>query len=254
MLILVGVTVTVAINGGLFEKTRQGTYDYKVETIKENLTSYEVDYYLETQHEIKDEVKEAIAKISIETGIDANKFIVWHDEIAIKKNSEDSETSYPEIYIFYDWNKASLDDIKYLEEMTEDKKKEIDAKIDNYNSEGDRKNNIYLLYNRCFIYDFNGDGYLNRNDYGGLNTYVIETSPKNYYVTGEKLTYYKELLGYIGERVRWAQVGDLNGSLRVDATDGGFMDERLNGETEMSFYEEQIDADKNYPYYVRTTE
>ena len=250
MLILVGVTVTVAINGGLFEKTRQGTYDYKVETIKENLTSYEVDYYLETQHEIEDEVKEAIAKISIETGIDANKFIVWHDEIAIKKNSEDSESNYPEIYIFYDWNKASLDEIKYLEEMTEDKKEEIDAKIDNYNSEGDRKNNIYLLYNRCFIYDFDGDGYLNQNDYKGLNNYIVFVSP--YYVTGEKFTYYKELLGYIGKRVRWAQVGDLDGSLRVDSTDMGFMNDRLNGETERSFYEEQIVGKK--PYYVRESE
>ena len=251
MLILVGVTVTVAINGGLFEKTRQGTYDYKVETIKENLASYEVDYYLETQHEIKDEVKEAIAKISIETGIDANKFIVWHDKIAIKKNSEDSESNYPEIYIFYDWNKASLDDIKYLEEMTEDKKEEIDAKIDNYNSEGDRKNNIYLLYNRCFIYDFDGDGYFNLKDFG-----LIEEGAKNCIEDESKLKYYMGMLGHSG-RQKWTQIGDLDWEGHILSKDAEIMRNRWNGKKidgtiVSTFYEEQIGADKN-PYYDITT-
>ena len=39
MLILVGVTVTVAINGGLFEKTKEGAKGTTIERVKEQITA-----------------------------------------------------------------------------------------------------------------------------------------------------------------------------------------------------------------------
>ena len=53
MLILVGVTVTVAINGGLFQKTKEAASKTQIEQEKEILTVAEIAAYNETTGKIE---------------------------------------------------------------------------------------------------------------------------------------------------------------------------------------------------------
>ena len=238
MLILVGVTVNVAINGELFKKSREGTYSYKVETIKENLSGYEVDYYMKTGNEINDKVKDAIAKISIETGIEADRFIVYHDKIAIKKNREE-KTNFPEIYIFYNWNKASIEEIKKLEEIN------IEQRIN--------ENNICLLYNRCFICDINGDGYLDNEDHRKFANIIALGKVIEDIVEKEKVNYYKTIYQSKNPRRTIIQIGDLDNNGRYSASDSSILLSFIKDEASSCFYERYIDNSKqrDIEYYNR---
>ena len=238
MLILVGVTVNVAINGELFKKSREGTYSYKVETIKENLSGYEVDYYMKTGNEINDKVKDTIAKISIETGIEADRFIVYHDKIAIKKNREE-KTNFPEIYIFYNWNKASIEEIKKLEEIN------IEQRIN--------ENNICLLYNRCFICDINGDGYFDKQDDDEFADMLFSLKKIEDIVEQEKVDYYKTIYQVKNPRRTIIQIGDLNSNGRYEANDSSILLSFIKDEASSCFYEWYIDnsTQRDVEYYNR---
>ena len=238
MLILVGVTANVAINGELFKKSREGTYSYKVETIKENLSGYEVDYYMKTGNEINDKVKDAIAKISIETGIEADRFIVYHDKIAIKKNREE-KTNFPEIYIFYNWNKANIEEIKKLEEIN------IEQRIN--------ENNICLLYNRCFICDINGDGYFDKQDYDEFEEMQLLAKKIEDIVEQEKVDYYKTIYQGKSPRRTIIQIGDLDNNGRYSVSDSSILLSFIKDEASSCFYEWYIDnsTQRDVEYYNR---
>ena len=62
MLILVGVTVTVAINGGLFEKSKEAAKGTEIEREKEELTSaITTAYNVETGNVDRTKLKDALS-------------------------------------------------------------------------------------------------------------------------------------------------------------------------------------------------
>ena len=137
MLILVGVTINLSVNGGLFKKTRDAAYDYDIAQIKENLADYQIEYCQNTGYVLSDETMTNLAKISKETGVDGHKFVVYYDQ----GNSDN-------VLIFYNWKKVTLEEAKKLEG------KDI--------NDEDKSNG--LRYNKMFIADVDGDGYLTEND------------------------------------------------------------------------------------------
>lgn len=189
MLILVGVTINLSVNGGLLKKTRDAAYDYDIAQIKESLVDYQLEYYQNTGYVLSDKTMTNLAKISKETGVDGHKFVVYYDQ-----GSADN------VLIFFNWKKVTLDEMKKLEEI---------------NIKEEDKNNG-LMYNRMFIADVDGDGYLKEDDHktiqnaNGLTDIVedLEQDKKNYYKN-------KFGLNII--------IGDIDGNGGIDAYDAGIV-------------------------------
>ena len=108
MLILIGVTINLSANVGLFKKTRDVAYDYDIAQIKENLADYQIEYCQNTGYVLSDETMTNLAKISKETGVDGHKFVVYYDQ-----GSADN------VLIFFNWKKVTLDEMKKLEEIND---------------------------------------------------------------------------------------------------------------------------------------
>lgn len=239
MLILVAVVINVSLSGELFNKAKEATYSYEVERKKENLADYEVEYYLKTGLLLGDTIKEAIAKISIETGVDENKFIAFHDKAAINNNIS-GNNKVPETFIFYNWKKASLNEIKKLEEIT----------IDN----PEKYEEIYLFYNRCLVYDINGDGYVDANDYNDINKIALGSNSQTDFVEEDKNNYYKELCKFKNIQPMEGPIGNLNKDRGINATDAAIIKDVIEGksifygnQTEYESYEEL----HHFNYYTR---
>lgn len=185
MLILIGVTINLSANVGLFKKTRDVAYDYDIAQIKENLADYQIEYCQNTGYVLSDETMTNLAKISKETGVDGHKFVVYYDQ-----GSADN------VLIFFNWKKVTLDEMKKLEEI---------------NIKEEDKNNG-LMYNRMFIADVDGDGYFMEDDIkimqsasGGID--IIEGLEEN------KELYYKNKFGLD------IKIGDINGDKTIDSID-----------------------------------
>lgn len=240
MLILVAVVINVSLSGELFNKAKEATYSYEIERKKENLADYEVEYYLKTGLILGDTIKEAIAKISIETGVDENKFIAFHDKAAINNNNISGNNKVPETFIFYNWKKASLDEIKKLEEITIDNPKKYEE--------------IYLFYNRCLVYDINGDGYVDVNDYNDINRIALLSNSQTDFVEGNKNNYYKELCKFENIQPRTGPIGNLNRDEVINAIDVAIMDDVIKGESifynNQAKYEEYV-VFRHFNYYTR---
>lgn len=152
MLILVVVTLTIALgDNGVVNTAKKASDKYEIAQKKDELIYYTAEYSKETGYRISEETLTKIAEISMKTGISPNKFMVFHYKYAIDKNKAEG-TTLPEEYIFYNWNAATIEDIEYLEgeEYT------IDEPIDGL---------VCDMSNRAFIMDFNGDGWMNDEDY-----------------------------------------------------------------------------------------
>lgn len=211
MLILIGVTINLSANVGLFKKTRDVAYDYDIAQIKENLADYQIEYCQNTGYVLSDETMTNLAKISKETGVDGHKFVVYYDQ-----GSADN------VLIFFNWKKVTLDEMKKLEEI---------------NIKEEDKNNG-LMYNRMFIADVDGDGYLKEDDYktilnaNGLTDIVedLEEDKKNYYKN-------KFGLNII--------IGDMDGNGGIDAYDAGIVLSLKEGTLKFE------DMAKNNQYYNR---
>ena len=79
MLILVGVSVNVALNGGLFDTAKQAVQEQEIAQEKENLIGYSVSYYQLTGVSLLDETIETMAQTIIETGVSSDKLTVHHN-------------------------------------------------------------------------------------------------------------------------------------------------------------------------------
>ena len=121
MLILVGVTVSFTIGeNGILSQTKEAKKEYEIGQVKEIFSSnYSLEYYQKTGYWPSDEAITKIAEASIETGIDVNKFIVYHDEYAIKQNEANKDdANYEKMieeFVFYNWNKVTLAEMEKLE-------------------------------------------------------------------------------------------------------------------------------------------
>ena len=176
MLILVGVTVRFTIGeNGILSQTKEAKKEYEIGQVKEIFSSnYSLEYYQKTGYWPSDEAITKIAEASIETGIDVNKFIVYHDEYAIKQNEENKENAeyvkLPEEYVFYNWSKVTLEEMEKLEVEYEPTQAE--------------SNTLCNLTNRCFSIDADGDGYLTKGDIAELDK--ISSSDNNLIFEHEK--------------------------------------------------------------------
>ena len=182
MLILVGVTINLSANAGLFQKTREAAYGYDIAQIKENLADYQLDYYQNTGYILSDNTMTKLAEISKKTGVDAHKFTVYYDQ-----GNDDS------ILIFYNWKKATLEEIKKLEEMTI--------------SEEDIEEG--LIYNRAFIADVDGDGYLTEDDFKKILKVAGTLAVSDFGMEEDKKNYYKQKV----------MLGDLSKNSMIDTFD-----------------------------------
>lgn len=211
MLILVGVTINLSVNGGLFKKTRDAAYDYDIAQIKESLADYQLEYYQNTGYVLSDKTMTNLAKISKETGVDGHKFVVYYDQ-----GSADN------VLIFFNWKKVTLDEMKKLEEI---------------NIKEEDKNNG-LMHNRMFIADVDGDGYLKEDDYklilnaNGL-TDIVEGLEQ------DKKDYYKNEFGLS------IIMGDIDENGVIDALDAGSVLSLKEGNLKFE------DMTKNNQYYNR---
>lgn len=138
-----------------------------------------------------------LAKISKETGVDGHKFVVYYDQ----GNSDN-------VLIFYNWKKVTLEEAKKLEG------KDI--------NDEDKSNG--LRYNKMFIADVDGDGYLTENDENEMNQYL--TNKKDIKsilgIDDERYNYYNnELTGYF-------LIGNLNGDRHIDMIDYKMIENLLN--------------------------
>lgn len=211
MLILVGVTINLSVNGGLFKKTRDAAYDYDIAQIKESLADYQLEYYQNTGYVLSDKTMTNLAKISKETGVDGHKFVVYYDQ-----GSADN------VLIFFNWKKVTLDEMKKLEEI---------------NIKEEDKNNG-LMYNRMFVADVDGDGYLKDDDYKILQnaiglTDIVEDLEQ------DKKNYYKNKFGLN------IIIGDIDGNGGIDTLDAGIVFSLTEGNLKFE------DMAKNSQYYNR---
>lgn len=200
MLILVGVTINLSANVGLFKKTRDVAYDYDIAQIKENLADYQIEYCQNTGYVLSDETMTNLAKISKETGVDGHKFVVYYDQ----GNSDN-------VLIFYNWKKVTLEEAKKLEG------KDI--------NDEDKSNG--LRYNKMFIADVDGDGYLTENDKNEMDKYIRDekTIKEILGIDDERYNYYNnELTGHF-------LIGNLNGDRTLSNVDGILIKNLLNKET-----------------------
>ena len=81
MLILVGVTVNVALNGGLFDTAKEAVEGQKIAQAKEMLIGYSVNYYQTTGVELEEGTIESMAETSVKTGISTDKLVVHYNSI-----------------------------------------------------------------------------------------------------------------------------------------------------------------------------
>lgn len=188
LIILTRVSVDLIINEDVIDKAEVATNNYEIEQIKERVELYALEYENLTGYSLSEQVKEKIVNLSIENQLESNRFMVVHDKYAIKNNKETSNAKLPEEYIFYNWNKATVDEIKKLEALT-------------ISAEHQYLNNglICNKSNRAMVFDINGDGFLNSIDINCatdiIKKDVIDFYNNNVPYTVEKNIFYSGIMG-----------------------------------------------------------
>lgn len=146
MLILVGVTVTVAINGGLFEKTKEGAKGTTIERVKEQITADIVT-------KIADKEGEKITKNDFKQIVEPKYGTI--DASGENLILKDKNYTVPLTEIWNDFDGLKINDHgyyenciygtevykKYRQYFTEEQQKELDQYLPDFETE------IYYAYN-----------------------------------------------------------------------------------------------------------
>lgn len=146
MLILVGVTVTVAINGGLFEKTKEGAKGTTIERVKEQITADIVT-------KIADKEGEKITKNDFKQIVEPKYGTI--DASGENLILKDKNYTVPLTEIWNDFDGLKINDhgyyenciygtevyTKYRQYFTEEQQKELDQYLPDFETE------IYYAYN-----------------------------------------------------------------------------------------------------------
>ena len=191
MLILVAVTLTIALgDNGVVNIAKKASSEYEIAQKKDELIYYTAEYSQETGYRISEEALTKIAKISIKTGISPEKFIIYHDKYAIEENKAnegiEGYTKQVEEYIFYNWYKATVDEITYLES---EETYTIEEPIDGL---------ICDMSNRALAIDVNGDGYINDKDIEVGESLIMPSIEGIFAIepySGEKNVLYAKIIG-----------------------------------------------------------
>ena len=140
MLILVGVTVTVAINGGLFEKTKEGAKGTTIERVKEQITA-------DIATKIADKEGEKITKNDFKQIVEPKYGTI--DESGENLILKDKNYTIPLTEIWNDFDGLKINDHlyyenciygteiykKYRQYFTEEQKKELDQYVPEFKTE-----------------------------------------------------------------------------------------------------------------------
>ncbi len=140
MLILVGVTVTVAINGGLFEKTKEGAKGTEIERVKEQITADIVT-------KIADKKGEKITKNDFKQIVESKYGTI--DESGENLILKDKNYTVPLTEIWNDFDGLKINDHgyyenciygteiyeKYRQYFTEEQQKELDQYVPEFKTE-----------------------------------------------------------------------------------------------------------------------
>ena len=146
MLILVGVTVTVAINGGLFEKTKEGAKGTTIERVKEQIT-------VDIATKIADKKGEKITKNDFKQIVEPKYGTI--DESGENLILKDKNYTVPLTEIWNDFDGLKINDYgyyenciygteiykKYRQYFTEEQQKELDQYLPDFETK------IYYAYN-----------------------------------------------------------------------------------------------------------